>query len=239
MRIALHAPPRGTPVSVDALAEHIFETAADLFVAPEYFVQDISPFQNKSGDVELAPIEKSRKDEFVESLAEKTKDFDTLIIPGSIIWHAPRQPCKNSAPVIYKGEVIGERYKEHEAETDKDIASLVGKKYFGKKSDASFEHDGVAYRLDICLDVLEQTDVNEYDVHIVICSRMHGDLFGRVDYSRARQGGVFAVVDNGERKGCRRLGKPLTKPFDFGNRFYHMPLVAQSFEHTDVFEVER
>ena len=74
MRIALHAPPRGTPVSVDTLADHIFETEVDLFVAPEYFVQDIAEQQYFPGGVALAPIEKSRRDEFVGSLAEKTKD---------------------------------------------------------------------------------------------------------------------------------------------------------------------
>ncbi len=250
MRIALHAPPRGTPVSVDALADHILETNADLFVAPEYFLQDLSPAGIYDGYVELAPIRKSRRDDFVESLCEETKDLDTLIIPGTIMWYTPERSCYNSTTVIHKGKVIMERFKENEALSDRAMVELAGKVFSPKnqkptfvhdtflfstkKTNPTFVHEGLSYRLDVCLDTLKQTDKNEYDIHIAICSRMPIDLFK--ENPRARMRGMFIAVDNKEREQSRRLGKALTKPTEW--QHYHMPTAAESYTHTDVFEVE-
>ncbi|MDP7079720.1 MAG: hypothetical protein QF415_07515 [Candidatus Undinarchaeales archaeon] len=76
-----------------SLIDKYLDEDIDVLVAPEYTF-----FAGR-------PLTVEEKDELISSMAERTKDRDLLLLPGSYVW-CDDQGLHNTLPVIYGGEVI-------------------------------------------------------------------------------------------------------------------------------------
>jgi len=74
-------------------------TGLDILVGPEWLFMPKEKLYSKS-----------EKDSLVEEIANTTKDYNSLIMPGSIMWEDDSY-FYNTAPVITKGKILGEYHK--------------------------------------------------------------------------------------------------------------------------------
>ncbi len=77
----------------EELIEKYLDADVDILVAPEYTFLADRPFTTKE------------KDELMTSMAERTKDRDLLLLPGTYVW-ADGTDLHNTLPIIYGGEVV-------------------------------------------------------------------------------------------------------------------------------------
>lgn len=95
---------------------------------------------------------KAEKERTIGRIAENTKDRDTLIIPGSILWE-DGDLFYNTAPLISKGQLIGEYHKFYDggdAGKAKDKGCV--KKKHAERVKEIFSWKGYRIGLEICAD---------------------------------------------------------------------------------------
>ncbi|MBL7101019.1 MAG: hypothetical protein ISS23_03640 [Nanoarchaeota archaeon] len=87
------------PQIMNEIITYIYAHDLDIFLGPEWL---FTPEDRLFSD--------SEKNALIENIASRTKDKDTLIIPGSIMWEDDNY-YYNTTPLIFKGDVIGETHK--------------------------------------------------------------------------------------------------------------------------------
>ncbi len=84
---------------VSEIAEAINKYNLDIILGPEWMLMPKERFYSKE-----------EKDSLITKLIETTKDKDTLVMPGSMMWFDGSY-FYNTTPVISKGNLLGEYYK--------------------------------------------------------------------------------------------------------------------------------
>ncbi|MDP6627237.1 MAG: hypothetical protein QGG50_04990 [Methanopyri archaeon] len=82
-----------------SLIDKYLDEDIDILVAPEYTFFSGRPFTTEE------------KDELISSMAERTRDRDLLLLPGTYLW-CDGQGLHNTLPLIYGGEVVREYDKK-------------------------------------------------------------------------------------------------------------------------------
>ncbi|MDP2906991.1 MAG: hypothetical protein Q8O03_03555 [Nanoarchaeota archaeon] len=114
----------------------------DIFLGPEF----IFALENRL-------YNKQEKDNLLKELAEPTKNKDTLIIPGSIVWEDGSY-FYNTAPIISKG-IINE-YHKHEKDgyslSFAEAKNCKTKKYYSGTKPAIVSWRNYRIGVEICID---------------------------------------------------------------------------------------
>lgn len=185
----------------------------DIFLGPEWL------FLPKKSEKRL--YSESEKDEILGEIAEKTKDTESLIIPGSIMWE-DKKFYYNAAPLISEGMIIGEAYKDGDGGTS-GIARKSGKKQFrpwtpkteedllDRTKDGIFKWREYDVGVEICCDHGHIRKLKVYDLDLyflVSCGQdiMKGSL-------PIRQGG-YALCSEGSRKVSQVYQRKNVKKFE-------------------------
>lgn len=160
----------------------------DILVAPEFMFYDRK--------IILTEDEKK----YIEaSIAQEVNRKDMLVIPGSIMWHNPKEGglVKNTSPVITDGKIIAEHMKANNGGCE-GIAKEHGLRYaMGPKEGTIFLWKGLDMGLEICSDHKEGMLKNlgkQVDIHIVPAS-------GMLHYTHkncSREKGYFILCDGFE-----------------------------------------
>lgn len=103
---------------------------------------------------------KEEKENLIETLVESSKGTNTLIIPGSIMWH-DENFCYNAAPVISNGNLLGEYHKRLDGGTaDMARDRKCKKPRFEGKEFGIYLWNGLSIGIEIC------ADKGELQVHL-------------------------------------------------------------------------
>jgi len=84
---------------VDDIISYVHEYKLDILLGPEWFFMPKKRLYSKE-----------EKDDIIDELADETKDRNTLVIPGSIMWE-DEGFFYNTAYIISGGKIIGEQHK--------------------------------------------------------------------------------------------------------------------------------
>ncbi|MDI6737720.1 MAG: hypothetical protein QME12_04360 [Nanoarchaeota archaeon] len=162
----------------------------DILVAPEFLFYDGKRIMTED---EKKSIEKI--------IANEVHRKDMLIIPGSIMWHNPKEGglVKNTSPVITGGKVIAEHMKATDGGCE-NIARNHGLRYArGPKKGTIFSWNGLDIGLEICADHICACLLStgkKVDFHIVPASGMSYCSWNNC----SRGNGYFILCDGFE--GC-------------------------------------
>ncbi len=149
----------------------------DILVAPEYF------FASRP------PLDAGARDEIAERLKRASVGKDTLLIPGSIVWHSDGI-LRNTVPVMCDGKVVMEYEKRMGEPLIAELFSLAGR---AGKTQGAFEWKGYRCGIELCSDhgELKREGITNLDFHFLVsCGRPPCS-----EYSVAREGGYLVYCD--------------------------------------------
>ena len=165
---------------------------------------------------------KKEKEEIIDDIAEKTRDRDTLIIPGTIMWE-DEEFFYNTSPLISKGRLIGETYKlgnggsKDAAITDRGCKKkwhmdkfLGNSPYqevnFRKEHKGLFEWKGYRLGMEICCDKGYILDIREPHVDLYFLVSCGRGLEDGIGYLPIELGG-YGLCSDGFKKSSKQRVK--------------------------------
>lgn len=113
----------------------------DVLVAPEYTFLAERPFTADEAH------------ELMGRMAERTKDKDVLLLPGTYVW-SDEKGVHNTLPVCYNGEIVRAYDKKlNGGDRDMDyIARMYGKRFAKGKESGVISHKGLDIGVEVCVD---------------------------------------------------------------------------------------
>lgn len=121
-----------------SLIDRYLDEDVDILVAPEYTFLAGRPFTAEE------------KDELMTSMAERTKDRDLLLLPGTYVW-ADGQGLHNTLPVIYGGEVV-QAYDKKVDGGDSNIADRYWREFVSGTESGVIPYKDLELGVEVCAD---------------------------------------------------------------------------------------
>ncbi|MFA5142355.1 MAG: hypothetical protein WC471_05285 [Candidatus Woesearchaeota archaeon] len=132
------------PGLVEGISDLIKEHSLDIFLGPEWLFMP---------PIEHDLMDQIQKENLVDRLAENTKSLDCLVIPGTIMWQ-DSEYVYNAAPVLYKGELLGNQYKSKDGGTCENAAlRKCTKPMHTYSTPRVFDWKDCRFGIDICADM--------------------------------------------------------------------------------------
>lgn len=121
-----------------SLIDKYLDEDIDVLVAPEYTFLAGRPFTAEE------------KDELMSSMAERTKDRDLLLLPGTYVW-CDGQGLHNTLPLIYGGEVV-RAYDKKVDGGDQNIADRYWREFMPGTESGVIPYKDLELGVEVCAD---------------------------------------------------------------------------------------
>ena len=126
---------------INNIADYIYNYELNIFLGPEWLFLPKNRLYTKK-----------EKEGLIGKLSKKTRGTNTLIIPGSIMWF-DNKFFYNTAPIISKGELLGEYHKKlHGGAVQLAMERGCDKKFFINGKSGLFKWRGYNIGVEICAD---------------------------------------------------------------------------------------